>query len=277
MDMNNINAGYLLNWCLDNGIECDDEDRVCDLIIDSAAFPESYLYSFDDIEYEFDIIDYSLHDKIYDERIKQDIYVYETIVDEIKDGFMAQTYNIREVGNPLTVRFCVFLSDDVVEDKILYKYMLGHELAHIDLFDLPKYDKHYNQYRYVITEAYCDVKSLEGMEDLEERQAVYDMIMEDISSIGEIDEVRNIRESEIRRCLMREFMKGRITSKDIYKYIIDNYDRHMKYLDDVKDEHMKLMEHYLFKDELPFAGNESQAAYDLKGKIARELLDRFYI
>lgn len=277
MDMNNINAGYLLNWCLDNGIECDDEDRVCDLIIDSAAFPESYLYSFDDIEYEFDIIDYSLHDKIYDERIKQDIYVYETIVDEIKDGFMAQTYNIREIDNPLTVRFCVFLSDDVVEDKVLYKYMLGHELAHIDLFDLPKYDKHYNQYRYVITEAYCDVKSLEGMKDLEERQAVYDIIMEDIKSIGDIDDVRNKRESEIRRSLMREFMKGRITSKDIYEYIIDNYDRHMKYLDDVKDEHTKLMEHYLFKDELPFAGNESQEAYDLKGKIARELLDRFYI
>lgn len=277
MDMNNINAGYLLNWCLDNGIGEEDEDKVCDIIINSAAFPESYLYAFDDIEFEFDIHDYSLHDVIYDERINQDIYIYETLVDEIKDGFMAQAFNIREIDSQLTARFCVFLSEDVVENKLLYKYMLGHELAHIDLFDLPKYDKHYNQYRYVITEAYCDVKSLENITDLNERQEVYEMIMEDIKSIGEIDEVRNIRESEIRRSLMREFMKGRVTSKDIYQYVIDNYKRHMEYLDKVKDEHDKLLEHYLFRDELPFTDYESQEAYDLKGDIARGLLDRFYI
>lgn len=277
MDTNNVNYGYLINWCMDNGISYEDEDMVCESILDSAPFPESYLYTFDDIEYEFDIHDYKLHDKIYDTRLQQYIYVYETLVDEKKDGFMAQTFNIREVYGQLQVRFCVFLSEDIVENKALYDFMLGHELAHIDLFDLPKYDNHYNQYRYVLTEAYCDVKSLENITDLNERREACGMILSEIRSIGKIDEVRNIRESEIRTSLIRGFMKGKIASKDIYKYIKENYDKHMLYLDEVKDKHTKLMDHYLFKDELPFQCDESQEAYDLKGEIARGLLDRFYI
>ena len=213
------NLEYLKDVCY--------EDEV-NQVLDSLIIKNSFVYKFDDLIYEFDIDNYVLYDIIKIKGYDKPVYIYSVDCYGEEFACLSQSFYIPHVIDDLDVHFVAFISCDIIEDELKYKYVLGHELSHIDFLHLDKYDNHTFQKRYHLIEAYCDVKSLSLFLDGEEKQKAYvDMINDNKVDVNSRNCIYNIKERLIRTRMMKLYMKGKINVGMLYKYIINNYERHM--------------------------------------------------
>ena len=233
-------------------------------IIESAPFPNQFIYDFNEVAGSWGSWgSVKFKYRTYNDTIKQYIYIYE--LDDIEGyGCVSQVFDIPEENNELNTRLAIGLSYDVFKDDCKLKYTLGHEIAHIDLFHLPEYTNHPYQMRYSLIEAYCDVKAIESIEDREEQVKAFRYIKDYLLSLtdGAYD---TRRENEIRFACVRLYLKGKLTSKMLYDYIITHYEQHMQLLD-------RNMEKWLELDELDSVYRK--AIYKSKGWRYRELYHR---
>ena len=220
--------------------ECEIDESDINIILSSAPFSNSYLYDFYDVIYEFEIDEYELYEVRYNETIKQDVFIFKIDCVDIESAFMTQVFNIPGLDNWTDVKFAVFISLEIMEDELKYNYMLGHELAHIDFYNLPRFDDHLLQERYSIIEAYCDVKSLENITDKDTRMKSFEFMVNQFEDYP-TDCYDLIREREIRVMFARLFLKGKISSETIHSYICENYLKHMFYLSDQQKKYEKIV------------------------------------
>lgn len=163
------------------------------------------------------------------------------------DGYVDVCYNIPEYPDKECTVICV--DYDVWLNKSLYKFVVGHELAHMDIgylaMDEPKHRFHC---RNILMEIYCDVKSLESTNDV----GILNDILSEITNWTSLyDNHRKnydvMREFELRKWFIRKLKQGKkITSKFLYEYInkripeinieiYNNLKEAEKFLDVVKD------------------------------------------
>ena len=198
--------------------------------------PNGLLHDFKELIYEVCTEHYRLYTEAYNETIKRNVLVY-LIEDEDDLAFMSQVYNIP--GRKITdVEFVIFISERfLLDNEIIFKCILGHELAHVDFYNLPKYNSHGAQDRYPFIEIYCDLK---GYELVNNSQA----IRENVKTIKRQIGINNKREIELRFTFLRLFLKRIVDSRMLYKYIERNYLRHMEKLESIVEFHDERMYDY---------------------------------
>jgi hypothetical protein len=144
---------------------------------------------------------------------------------------VSQVYNIP--GRDMTdVEFAIFISEQfLINNEVAFNCILGHELAHIDFYNIPKYDDMLVvQERYPFIEIYCDIKGFEFINDKE-------LIRNNIHTIKKQIGIVKTRENELRFTFIRLFLKGLVDSEFVRMYIEKNYLNHMEYSE-------KVVKHY---------------------------------
>lgn len=211
---------------------CDDEEL--NQVMESAKFPNSFIYNFWEVIDDFNIMSFELYEEMYSDVLGKNVLIYKIQHSNADIAFLTQLFDVPDVPDCFETRFAMFISEEMTEDEIFYKHVVGHEIAHLDFFDLPEFDDHEFQERYPFIEAYCDLKSLEIMNKDNDTDKYYALVrmMDNIKeNVGEyMDDVDTIREYEIRSKFMRLAIKGKLTSKMVANYINKNYIRHMEYL-----------------------------------------------
>lgn len=207
-----------------------------DKIVENIICPNGLLNDFNELTYEACTEHYRLYKEIYSDSINRNVLVY-LIEDEDDIAFMSQAYNIpgRDVSD---VEFVIFISEHfLIDNEVAFNCILGHELAHIDFYNLPKYNSHGAQDRYPFIEVYCDIK---GFEFVNDKDAIKDNIQTIKKQIG----IAKLREIELRFTFIRLFLKGLVDSEFIRLYIEKNYLKHMDYLEKVVEHHDEVIYNY---------------------------------
>lgn len=210
--------------------------ELIDKIVKNIICPNGLLNNFDELIYEACIEHYRLYTEVYSDSINRNVLVY-LIEDEDDIAFMSQAYNIpgRDVSD---VEFVIFISEHfLIDNEVAFNCILGHELAHIDFYNLPKYNSHGAQNRYPFIEVYCDIK---GFEFVNDKDAIKDNIQTIKKQIG----IAKLREIELRFTFIRLFLKGLVDSEFIRLYIEKNYLKHMDYLEKVVEHHDEVIYNY---------------------------------
>ena len=242
-----------------------------DEIMSTFKFENAFVYNFIDILDEFDIEHFKLYDMVFSDTLNQSVFVYSIECNYEQFAFMSPLVEIPDNQDPLEVRFAIFLTEDIIENELFYKHVLGHELAHIDFYDLPEYDDHECQNRYPIIESYCDIKSLDLVETDEDKYEILNLLMESIKSEDMYYDVVSLREYEIRTKFMRLAIKGKLNAEMVGKYIKDNYIRHMEYLSENMKKYDEFKKSKLNIDELSFK------AFCYQEQMERDRLNKYFI
>ena len=202
--------------------------------------PNGLLNDFEELIYEAATEHYRLYTEVYNETIKRNVLIY-LIEDEDDMAFISQAYNIP--GRKMTdVEFVIFISEHfLLDNEVAFKCILGHELAHIDFYNLPKYNSHGAQDRYPFIEIYCDLK---GYELVNDKNSIKDNVQIIKKQIGNFKN----REIELRHTFIRLFLNGTVDSEFVKKYIEKNYLNHMNYLEKVVEYHDMVIYSDRFKD-----------------------------
>lgn len=199
-------------------------------IMNNIIFKEEKIFDFKVSMFENEVYSYELFEVIYHEGSKQFINIY--IENSLEfDAFEFQSYNIP--GRKFTdVGMCVVISKKFYNtNKTLFYAVLGHEIAHMDFSNLVKFNDHSYQNRYSILEAYCDVKGLEMFCNKEDVKKSLDVIINSIYPLERIPNKLIGRELEIRKSMIRLYLKGKINSETIANYINNNYLNHMLFIE----------------------------------------------
>lgn len=226
------NLEYLKDVCYDYEIE---------QVLDSLIIKNSYVYKFIDLIYDFDIDEYVLYDIVKIKGYDKPVYVYSVDCYDNELACLVQSFYIPHIVNDLDVHFVAFISNEIIEDELQYRYILGHELAHIDFLHLDKYEDHAFQERFHLIEAYCDIKSLDSIKDIK-TEAYVNMMKEQEIDENMYNYFYSVKERLVRRRLLRLYMKGKLTVEMLYNYIIHNYDRHMKQYEQYVLEYSELLD-----------------------------------
>lgn len=242
-----------------------------DEIMSTFKFENAFVYNFIDILDEFDIDGFKLHDMVFSDTLNQSVFVYSIECNYGQFAFMSPLVEIPDNQDALEVRFAIFLTEDIIENELFYKHVLGHELAHIDFYDLPEYDDHECQDRYPIIESYCDIKSLDLVETDEDKYEILNLLMESIKSEDMYYDVVSLREYEIRTKFMRLAIKGKLNSEMVGKYIKDNYTRHMEFLSENMKKYDEFKKNKLNIDNLSFK------AFCYQEQMERDKLNKYFI
>ena len=216
--------------------EVKDKDLI-DKIVKNIICPNGLLNDFDELVYEAGTEHYSFYMEVYSDSINRNVLVY-LVEDEDDIAFMSQAYNIPN-RDKSDVEFVIFISEHfLIDNEIAFKCILGHELAHIDFYNLPKYNSHSVQNRYPFIEIYCDIKGFEFVNDKDAIRKNFQIIKKQIG-------IARTREIELRFTFIRLFLKGLVDSEFVRMYIEKNYLNHMEYLEKVIEFHDNLI--YNFK------------------------------
>ena len=218
-------------------LQVNEED--IEIIMDNIIFKEERIFDFRENIFNNDVQDYELFEIIYHKKSKQFVNVYIENSEEY-DAFEFQAYNIP--GRKFTdVGICIMISRKFYDtDKTLFYAVLGHELAHIDFSNLVKFNDHSFQNRYSILEAYCDIKGVEMFCNKEDVKKSLQIIIESICPPEQITNKSISREIEIRKMLLRLYLKGKINSEIIAVYINNNYLKHMLFIEHNDDRYYEL-------------------------------------
>lgn len=151
---------------------------------------------------------------------REDVLVCVLLNRENGDGYVDICYNIPEYPDKEYRVICI--DYDIWLNESLYKFVVGHELAHIDIEYLQMGKrKHRFHCRNVLMEIYCDIKSLEFENDVK----VLNDVLSEITEWGSFYDYNNknydvFREFELRKWFIRKLKQGRkISSGFLYKYI----------------------------------------------------------
>lgn len=205
-------------------------------ILKNIICPNGLLNDFNELVYEVGTEHYRLYTEVYSASINRNVLVY-LIEDEDNVACMSQVYNIPK-RDVFDVEFVIFISEHfLIDNEVAFKCILGHELAHIDFYNLPKYNSHGAQNRYPFIEIYCDIK---GFEYINDKKAIKDNIQIIKRQIG----IAKTRENELRFTFIRLFLKGLVDSEFIRIYIEKNYLQHMQYLEKVVEFHDEIIYNY---------------------------------
>lgn len=212
------------------------DKNITDKIVENIICPNGLLNNFNELIYEIGTEHYRLYKEIYSDSINRNAFVY-LIEDEDDIAFVSQVYNIP--GRDITdVEFAIFISEHfLIDNEVAFNCILGHELAHIDFYNLPKYNSHGAQDRYPFIEIYCDIKGFEFVNDK-------DAIRNNIQTIKKQIGVSKVRENQLRFTFIRLFLKGLVDSKFVSMYIEKNYLNHMEYLEKVVEVYENVVYNY---------------------------------
>ena len=227
IDVYERNMDYLCGMELSS---CEIEEITANII-----FNEFMLYDFKDLMFEEDITDYEISEIIYHKESKQFVNVYVFDADYY-DAFVFQAYNIPG-RNYTDVGACIMISKAFCAlNNVVYKAVLGHELAHLDheAKQFKKFDDSQLQMRYSLIEVYCDIKGFEllcNTQEIEENLSdIIDTICPNYRTLDTFFDSPKIREIELRKTFMRLYIKGKINSETIANYIDKNYLKHMYFI-----------------------------------------------
>lgn len=250
---------------------CDDEEL--NQVIESAKFPDAFIYNYYEVIDDFNIVGCELYEEIYSDVLENTVLVYKIKHLYSDMAFLVQVFDVPDVPNCFETRFVMFISEEMVEDKIFYKHVVGHEIAHLDFYHLPEFDEHEYQERYPFIETYCDLKALENIDNKTDKYHILQKLMETMKDVDEniLDEIDAEREYEIRTKFMRLAIKGKITSEMVANYINRNYIRHMEYLSKAAKEYEEFEEKRFKSIDLSFE------AFCYQNRIERRLLNKYYI
>lgn len=211
-------------------------EEIINKIVENIICPNGLLNDFNELIYEAGTEHYRLYKEVYSSSINKNALVY-LIEDEDDIAFMSQVYNIP--GRDMTdVEFVIFISEHfLIDNEVAFNCILGHELAHIDFYNLPKYNSHGAQDRYPFIEIYCDIK---GFEFVNNKDDIRDNVQTIKKQIG----IAKTREIELRYTFIRLFLKGLVDSEFIRMYIEKNYLSHMSYLEKVVEYHDDVIYNY---------------------------------
>lgn len=210
--------------------------ELIDKIVKNILCPNGLLNDFNELIYEMGTEHYRMYKEVYSDSINRNAFVY-LIEDEDDIACMSQVYNIP--GRDMTdVEFVIFISEHfLIDNEVTFNCILGHELAHIDFYNLPKYNSHGAQDRYPFIEIYCDIKGFEFVNDK-------DAIRNNIQTIKKQIGVSKVRENELRFTFIRLFLKGLADSEFVRMYIEKNYLNHMEYLEKVVEFYENVVYNY---------------------------------
>lgn len=211
-------------------------EELVDKIAKNIICPNGLLNDFNELIYEAGTEHYRLYKEVYSSSINKNVFVY-LIEDEDDIAFMSQVYNVP--GRDITdVEFAIFISEHfLIDNEVAFNCILGHELAHIDFYNLPKYNSLGAQERYPFIEIYCDIK---GFEFVNDRDAIINNIRTIKKQIG----IAKTRENELRFTFIRLFLKGLVDSEFVRMYIEKNYLNHMEYLEKVMEFYDNVIYNY---------------------------------
>lgn len=211
-------------------------EDIINKIVENIICPNGLLNDFNELIYEAGTEHYRFYMEIYVESINRNVLVY--LIEDVDDiAFMSQSYNIpnRDITD---VEFVIFISEHfLIDNETAFKCILGHELAHVDFYNLPKYNSHGAQDRYPFIEIYCDIK---GLEFVNNKEAIRNNMQIIKRQIG----VYKTREIELRFIFIRLYLKGLVNSDTIRMYIEKNYLQHMQYLEKVMEHHDEILYNY---------------------------------
>lgn len=150
----------------------------------------------------------------------EDVLVCVLLNRENGDGYVDIFCNIPEFPDKEYRVICI--DYDIWLNKSIYRFVVGHELAHIDTEHLiANKCEHRFHYRNVLMEIYCDIKSLESVNDINVLNNVLSEITEWASFCDHDHKNYDLfREFELRKWFIRKLKQGRkITSGFLYEYI----------------------------------------------------------
>ena len=211
-------------------------EDIINKIVENIICPNGLLNDFNDLIYEVGTEHYSMYKEVYSDSINRNVLVY--LIEDVDDvAFMSQVFSIP--GRDMTdVEFVIFISEHfLIDNEVVFNCILGHELAHIDFYNLPKYNSHNAQNRYPFIEIYCDIKGFEFVNDK-------DVIRNNIQIIKKQIGIAKTRENELRFTFIRLFLKGLADSEFVRMYIEKNYLNHMEYLEKVVEFYENVMCNY---------------------------------
>ena len=238
IDMNERNYDYL------KGMNVSESD--IEIIMSNIPIKGGKIFDFKEITFDGEIKDYKLSKIIYHDNTKQSINVYLIDMDYF-EAFEFQGYNVP--GRNFTdVVTCIMISKKFYElGETVFYAVLGHEIAHLDFENLPKFNDHVYQTRYSIIEVYCDIK---GVEMFCNRKEVEKSLSKIINTICPSNYKRNkgeAREVELRKKFLRLYVQGKINSKMIGEYINKNYLNHMNYIEQNDDKFLEVCDKFSTK------------------------------
>lgn len=235
-------------------------------IVENIICPNGLLNDFNDLIYEVGTEHYRMYKEVYVDSINRNALVY-LIEDEDDIAFMSQVYNIP--GRDMTdVEFAVFISEHfLIDNEVAFNCILGHELAHIDFYNLPKYNDLLTvQERYPFIEIYCDIKGFEFINDKE-------IIRNNIYIIKKQIGIAKTRENELRFTFIRLFLKGLVDSEFVRMYIEKNYSNHMEYTEKVVKKYENVICNYRINER-----NRWSKDIELKfAEYCRRLLTKYIV
>jgi len=191
-------------------LEKDDNIKI---ILKNLVCKNDYITNFEFMS--FKMRGFKFYKSIYHESINDKVDIFITDKSNIACG--SQCYNI--INRPYTdVGYVVFMSKQFMKNELIFDFVLGHELAHFDLSDLPKIEY---EFRNPFKETYCDIKSLEKIiykyNHISNND--YEQILEVIKPIRKTESAEI--ESKIRRTNIKLFFQNKINSEIVYNKIID--------------------------------------------------------
>lgn len=140
--------------------------------------------------------------------VKFNGYMDNILIYEAKNYSNSFMFKGFDIPNHEDGKFIICIGDKAFKNQTEYDFILGHEMAHIDLWYMRENRKKFK--RLDAVEVYCDLKSIMMLNNEKKFVEVIEYLKRT---------VRNEKELKVRLMFIELFMYKRVTLKSILNYI----------------------------------------------------------